>query len=117
MSPVLVYITTADETEALAIGRALVETRLAAGVNVIPGARSVYRWRGAVRERSEVVVIAKTRESLVDALIAKVEELHSYECPCVVALPIAAGNPAYLDWIAAETEPPKPAPARGRGRR
>ncbi len=113
MSPVLVYITAADETEALAIGRALVEARLAAGVNVIPGARSVYRWRGAVREESEVVVIAKTSESLVERLIARVGELHSYECPCVVALPIAAGNPAYLDWIAAETEPPKPAPARG----
>ena len=103
MSRVLVYITAADETEALAIARVLVEARLAAGVNVIPGARSVYRWRGAVRQRNEVVVIAKTRDSLVDALIAKVGELHSYECPCVVALPIAAGNPAYLDWIATET--------------
>ncbi len=115
--PCMVYMTAADEDEAGRIGRALVEARLAAGVNVIPGARSIYRWRGAVRERSEVVVIAKTRESLVERLVAKVEELHSYECPCVVALPIAAGTPAYLDWIAAETELPKPAPAPGRGRR
>ncbi len=105
MTPHLVYMTAGDENEARRIGHALIEARLAACVNVIPGMRSLYRWQGEVQDDREVVIIAKTRESLVDALIAKVKELHSYDCPCVVALPIHAGNPEFLDWIVAETEP------------
>ncbi len=105
MTPHLVYMTAGDENEARRIGHALIEARLAACVNVIPGMRSLYRWQGEVQDDREVVIIAKTRESLVDALIAKVKELHSYDCPCIVALPIHAGNPAFLDWIVAETEP------------
>ncbi len=105
--PCMVYMTAADEDEAGRIGRALVEERLAACVNVIPGMRSYYRWQGEVQDDSEVVMIAKTREALLDALVARVKELHSYDCPCVVALPIAAGNPDFLAWIEAETaEPP-----------
>ncbi len=105
MTPHLVYMTAGDENEARRIGHALIEARLAACVNVIPGMRSLYRWQGEIQDDREVVIIAKTRESLVDALIAKVKELHSYDCPCIVALPIHAGNPAFLDWIIAETEP------------
>ena len=105
MKPHLVYMTAGDENEARRIGHALIEARLAACVNVIPGMRSLYRWQGEIQDDREVVIIAKTRESLVDALIAKVKELHSYDCPCIVALPIHAGNPAFLDWIVAETEP------------
>ena len=67
--------------------------------------RSFYRWQDEIQDDREVVVIAKTRESLVGALVAKVKELHSDDCPCVVALPIHAGNSAFLDWITAETEP------------
>ncbi len=104
--PCMVYMTAADEDEAGRIGRALVEERLAACVNVIPGARSFYRWHGEVHDDREVVVIAKTRETLLDALVARVKELHSYDCPCVVALPIAAGNPDFLAWIEAETAEP-----------
>ncbi len=104
--PCMVYMTAADEDEARRIGGALVAERLAACVNVIPGMRSFYRWQGEVRDDREVVVIAKTRETLVDALVARVKELHSYECPCVVALPIVAGNPDFLDWIEAETAAP-----------
>ena len=103
MTAYLVYMTAGDEDEARKIGRALIEARLAAGVNIIPGVRSLYRWRGEVLDEREVVVIAKTREPLVEALVAKVKELHSYECPCVIALPIRAGNPDYLDWIETET--------------
>ena len=103
MTAYLVYITAAGEDEARKLGRALIEARLAAGVNIIPHVRSLYRWRGEVHDEREAAVIAKTRDSLVEALIAKVKELHSYECPCVVALPIVAGNPDYLDWIEAET--------------
>ena len=102
--PCMVYMTAADEDEAARIGRALVEARLAACVNIIPGMRSFYRWQGEVRDDREVVMIAKSRRTLVDALVARVKELHGYECPCVVALPIKGGNRDFLDWIAAETE-------------
>ena len=98
-----VYVTVGGEDEARAIARALVGERLAAGANLVPGLRSIYRWRGEVREAVEVALVLKTRAALVDRVIARVKALHGYECPCVVAWPIAAGNPAYLDWIAAET--------------
>lgn len=96
---VFAYVTVPTREEALAIGRALVEERLAACANLLPGMTSVYRWQGAVEEASELVLIAKTRTALFDRLAARVVELHSYELPCVVALPVAAGLPAYLDWL------------------
>ncbi len=102
MSTCIVYMTAASAAEARAIGRALVEARLAACVNVIDGMRSIYRWEGEIQEEGETVLIAKTRRANVDALTEKVRELHSYDCPCVVALPIEGGNPAFLDWIEAE---------------
>ena len=97
------YMTAGSRDEALAIGRALVEERLAACANLIEGMTSIYRWRGSIQEDPEVVLIAKTRRELVGRLTERVRELHSYETPCVVALPLQGGNPAFLDWIAAET--------------
>lgn len=103
MSASFCYITVGSRAEALAIGRALVEERLAACANVLDGAASIYRWQGAIEEDAETVLIAKTRTELVDRLSARVEALHSYDCPCVVALPIERGNAEYLAWIEAET--------------
>ena len=103
MATWFVYITAKEKTQALAIGRALVEERLAACINVLDGMTSVYRWEGAVEEASEAVLIAKTTEPLLPALIARVKELHTYTCPCVVAWPIGTGNAPYLDWIERET--------------
>jgi periplasmic divalent cation tolerance protein len=103
MSYSLLYVTTGDEAEARRIGRALVEARLAAGVNAFAGVSSVFRWQGEVRERAEAALIAKTRSALVERAVALVRREHSYQCPAVVVLPIAGGNPAYLDWIDAET--------------
>ncbi len=100
---VFVYMTTATVEEARTIGRRLVETRLAACANIVPGMESIYRWQGRIETAQETVLIAKTRAVLVDQLCAKVRELHSYDCPCVVALPIGAGNPAYLRWLGDET--------------
>jgi len=100
----LVYVTAKDDDEARRIGRELVEARLAAGVNIVPAVSSIYRWQGEVRDNTEAVLIAKTREALVPRLIDKVKSLHSYDCPCIVALPILDGNPAFLDWIADETQ-------------
>ena len=99
----LIYITTDGVEEAKAIGRALVEARLAACVNILDPMISMYWWGGKVTDGRETVLIAKTTAARTDALIAKVRELHSFSCPCVVALPVVAGNPGFLDWIAAET--------------
>src|ERR687891_550854 len=99
----MLYITASSRDEAKKIGRTLVEERLAACANVIDGMESVYWWQGKLTEDREVVLIAKTRADLVPALSERVKQLHSYTVPCVVALPILAGNPAYLEWLAAET--------------
>jgi len=98
----LVYITTGSQAEARAIGRALIEDRLAACVNLIGGMRSLYRWEGRIQEDPEIVLIAKTTESRVAALIAKVEALHSYDCPCIVCLPVVGGSADFLDWVVDE---------------
>ena len=103
MTFVWIYVTTASREEAVAIARTLVAERLAAGVNLLDGVQSVYRWDGEVREAAETVLIAKTRGDLVDAVTARVSALHSYDCPCIVALPISGGNAAYFDWIGRET--------------
>lgn len=109
-SPVLVYMTAATRDEALAIGRTLVEERLAACVNVLGGMTSLYWWDGAVQQDEEVAFLAKTRQGLVDPLIERVKALHSYDCPCVVSLPIQDGNVAFLQWIQDQTsEFPRPA--------
>jgi periplasmic divalent cation tolerance protein len=104
VSACLIYVTVGDAAEAERIGRTLVSERLAAAANLVPGVRSVYWWEGEVRTGAEVVLILKTRMDLADRAVERVKGLHSYICPGVVVLPIAGGNPAYLDWIAAETQ-------------
>lgn len=99
----LIYITTDGPEEARTIGRALVEAHLAACANILDPMTSIFHWEGKVQEGQETVLIAKTTAASVDALTAKVRELHSYDCPCIVALPIEGGNPAFIEWIAAET--------------
>ena len=103
MSHHIVYIMTESNEEALRIGRALVRERLAACANVLSDATSVYRWQDDIVEETEVPLIVKTREDLIEDVIGKVVELHSYECPCIVALKIQQGNVEFLDWISRET--------------
>jgi len=103
MTSTMIYITTSSRDEALRIGRAVVADRLAACANVLPGVTSVFWWQDEVQEGAETSLILKTRSDLVERLTARVKEIHSYECPCVVALPIADGNPDFLRWIAEET--------------
>ena len=105
MAHVAVCVTAASRAEAEAIGRALVEARLAASVNIVPGVSSLYWWEGELREGDEAMLWAKTRSDLVEPLTATVKALHSYDCPCVIALPITGGNADYLAWIDAETAP------------
>jgi periplasmic divalent cation tolerance protein len=99
MKTFLIYITTADKDEARAIGRHLVQSRLAACVNILDHMNSMYEWQGEFQDDVEAVMIAKTTEERVPSLIAAVRERHSYQCPCIVAVPIADGNPDFLQWI------------------
>ena len=98
----LVYITTGNKEEAKVIGKELVKARLAACVNIIDHMNSIYLWEGKLQEDEETVLIAKTTSAMVSKLVARVKELHSYECPCVVALPVSGGNPDFLEWIGNE---------------
>ena len=100
MKPTFLYMTAGSKDEAARIGKALVEARLAACVNVIDNMSSIYLWEGNIQEDLEVVMIAKTVESKVPAVVEKVKSLHSYECPCIVSLPATGGHQAFLDWIA-----------------
>ena len=104
MTYCLVYMTAETPEAARTLGRALVEARLAACANVIPGMIPIFWWDGAVKEGSEAVLIAKTRRELLEELTAFVTARHDYDCPCVVACPIEGGNPAFLDWIGTETK-------------
>jgi len=99
----LVYITVGNMDEAKTIGRGLVSARLAACANIIHPVHSIYWWEGTVQEEGEVIIIAKTREDLVDDLIEKVKSMHSYECPCIVTLPIQEGYRPFLEWVLQET--------------
>lgn len=100
----MIYVTTGSRKEALDIGRALVEARLAACANVLDNVTSVFRWQGAIEEEKEAVLILKTRRDLVDEATTRIKELHSYDCPCVVSYAITGGNGDFLDWIVKETK-------------
>ena len=100
---VVVLVTAGDAEEAARIGRTLVEERLAACASVVGPIRSVYRWRGAVEEAAEHLLLVKARADDLTALEARVRALHSYQVPEVLALPVAAGSAAYLAWLAQST--------------
>ena len=101
----LVFVMAADEAQAEAIARALVGERLAACVNMIANVRSIYRWRGAIEDARECLLLIKTHARLYGKLERRVKELHSYEVPEVIAMRIEAGARDYLSWIEAETGP------------
>jgi periplasmic divalent cation tolerance protein len=98
-----IYITAKDEQEAKKIGKALVEEKLAACVNIHP-IKSIYRWKGQIEEADEVTMFVKTKAELADEVIKRVQELHSYEVPCIVCFPIEKGYREYLKWIAESTK-------------
>jgi periplasmic divalent cation tolerance protein len=100
----VVLITAPDAEVAARIGRALVEERLAACANLVPGIRSIYRWEGEVQDDPEVLLVVKTQQERCQALAARVEALHPYELPEVVVLPIEGGGDRYLAWILSESQ-------------
>jgi len=99
----LVLTNVADMESARILAHALVERRLAACVNMLPGVQSVYRWRDAIEEEAEVTLLIKTTAGRYGDLEQAVRDLHPYELPEIIALPIGVGLPGYLDWIAQET--------------
>jgi periplasmic divalent cation tolerance protein len=102
---IVVLATCGSEKEARKIARELVETRLAACVNVVSGVRSTYRWKGAVEEAAEWLLLIKTTRSLFVPLQEAIRALHSYEVPEIVALPVVDGLETYLSWIADSVGP------------
>jgi periplasmic divalent cation tolerance protein len=101
---VLVYTTYPSVVEAEQAGRALVEQRLCACVNILPGMVSLYWWQGKIDRGEEVVMIIKTRASLAEPVRAAVKQMHSYSTPAVVVLPVENVDPDYHAWIVAETK-------------
>ena len=95
--------------EAASIARVLVDKKLAACVNVMPAGRSFYRWKGAIEDEQESLLVIKSSRALFDQLRAEIEKLHSYEVPEVIAVPIVDGSEGYLEWLdrelAAKLEP------------
>jgi periplasmic divalent cation tolerance protein len=111
MDACVIYVTAPAGDEAGRIARALVDERLAASANVVPRVRSTYWWNGRLEQAAEALILLKTRKALAERVIARVRELHSYVCPGILVLPVEAGNPAYLQWLAAETTPAVSTPA------
>ena len=105
-SVVVVLVTCPSREVAERIAKALLEARLATCVNITPELKSIFWWKGEVEEASEVLMFIKTKAELLDELIARVRELHPYEVPEVIALPVAAGLSDYLAWVEEETKRP-----------
>ena len=102
---VFVYTTYPSLVEAERTAKAVLEKRLAACVNILPGMISHYWWQGAIERGEEIVMIIKTRASLADAVRAEVKALHSYTTPAILVLPIESVEASYLGWLMAETKP------------
>ena len=105
MRHLFVDITFPDKETAARIAKTLVEERLAACANILPGMESIYWWNGAVEQAAECACICKTSDAAYPALEARVRELHPYDTPCVTALPLERGSEAFLRWIEEETQP------------
>ena len=103
MSAVWVYVTASDAAEAEKLARAVVEARLAACANILGPTTAIYWWEGQVESGQEVALVLKSRQELVPAITEKIVALHSYDCPCVVALPVSGGNADFLQWLEDET--------------
>lgn len=106
MNSLLVLTHLPDAASAEALAEALIEARLAACVNILEPCRSVYRWKDTVERATEIPLFIKTTNDRYPALEAAIRAAHPYELPEIIALPVSAGLPAYLAWVAAETKPP-----------
>jgi periplasmic divalent cation tolerance protein len=101
MQAIVVLTTLPDRNKAKAFARALVEEKLAACVNIVPGLTSIYRWKGAVHEDPEVLCVVKTTRARLTKLKQRLKSLHPYDVPELLALPVTAGSESYLQWLEA----------------
>jgi periplasmic divalent cation tolerance protein len=104
--PLVVLVTAGNADDASLLANALVEERLAACVNIVPGVQSVYRWQGAVEHAAEWLLVIKTAQARLADVVARVKSLHAYAVPEVLALPVHGGSETYLSWLLAQVEPP-----------
>jgi periplasmic divalent cation tolerance protein len=99
MKPIVVFITTPDETTAVKIAKTLVNESLAACINIVPVVRSIYKWKGEIYDERESLLVIKTMEEKLNDLINKVRQMHPYEVPEIIALPIIGGHDGYIKWV------------------
>lgn len=100
---IVVYVTAKDRAEGRKIAQHLLDKKLAACVNIVNGIESHYRWEGKLEQSKEVLLVIKTRKALFAKLTKAVQEVHSYQIPEIIALPVVAGEKKYLTWLAGET--------------
>lgn len=104
----LIYVTVSSPTEAETIAETVVTEQLAACANILSPATSLFYWEGNLCRETETVLILKTTAEQTAHLTARIKTLHTYQCPCIVTLPIEGGNPAFLDWISRACDQPTP---------
>ncbi len=107
MDAILILTTTDSEESAHRIAAALVEAREAACVSILPGVRSIYRWQGKVCDEGELLLLIKTVAGLFEAVRTRIRQLHPYQAPEVVALPMTAGDPDYMRWLSEQVHAPE----------
>lgn len=98
----IVYITTSGALESKEIAKKLLEEKIAACINIIPTVDSIYLWKGKTEQDSESIMIVKTKSEMVEEVIKKIEEIHSYEIPCVLEITVNNGSKNYLEWMESE---------------
>ena len=103
---VAVFVTVPDKEAAEKVARALLEPKLAACVNILPGVESWYEWEGSLQQDQELLLMIKSRRSLLDSITAAVVQAHPYDVPEVISTAVDGGNPAYLDWVRANAQGP-----------
>ena len=101
---IVIYITTGSVNEAKKIGRVLIEEKLAACSNIISPIRSIYRWQGKICDDKEALMVLKTRKKHFEQIVKRVETLHSYDVPEIIAIPIIEGSSKYMSWLNEETK-------------
>lgn len=101
---IVIFVTTSSIDEARKIGQTLVKEGHVACCNIVQAVESIFKWQGNLQIEREVLMICKTREDLFDTVEKRVKQLHSYEVPEIIAVPITQGSKSYLDWVAKETE-------------
>ena len=98
----MIYITTSGVSESKKIARKLLEEKLAACINIIPAIDSIYLWKHEIEQATESIMVVKTKSGLVEEVIKRVEDIHSYEIPCILEISVVKGSKSYLKWMDSE---------------